>query len=59
MKDPAGITRCPEFLFNVQQMNNRRTKGIDFQHLKVSQEKRDKEKFIYSLTADFSIVELS
>jgi hypothetical protein len=40
-------------------MNNKGTKGIDFQHLKVSQEERDKGKFIYPLTADFSIVELN
>lgn len=42
MKEPAGITQCPEFLFNVLQMNNRGTKGIDFQHLEVSQEERGK-----------------
>ena len=59
MKDPVGLTQCPEFLFNVQQMNNKGTKGIDFQHLEVSQEEGDKGKFICLLMADFSIVELN
>lgn len=40
-------------------MNNKGTKGIDFQHLEVSQEEGDKGKFICLLMADFSIVELN